>query len=176
MFFTLSLEHEILLHPQYFGPGMRRTVENRLYEEVEGTCQGLHGYIVTVLQILKISEGRVLPGRGHVLFKVTYKGLMFRPMVNEVVDAIVLNVLQEGILAEVGTVRLYIAPADIPGMTFDGSMQPPSFVSDDHTARITIEDTIRVRISGVKFNAQRIDGTATLAGDYLGALQNERGF
>ena len=53
-----------------------------------------NGHIVTVLEIIKVGEGRILPGRGHVLFTVIYKSLMFRPMVNEVVDAIVVAVLQ----------------------------------------------------------------------------------
>ncbi len=53
-----------------------------------------HGYIITVLQVIKIGEGKILPGRGEVLFSVVYKGLMFRPMVNEVVDAVVEVVLQ----------------------------------------------------------------------------------
>lgn len=36
----ISLEHEILLHPRYFGPQLLDTVKQKLYTEVEGTCSG----------------------------------------------------------------------------------------------------------------------------------------
>lgn len=36
----ISLEHEILLHPRYFGPQLLDTVKQKLYTEVEGTCGG----------------------------------------------------------------------------------------------------------------------------------------
>ncbi|OXB52368.1 hypothetical protein ASZ78_004125, partial [Callipepla squamata] len=36
----ISLEHEILLHPRYFGPNLLTTVKQKLFTEVEGTCTG----------------------------------------------------------------------------------------------------------------------------------------
>lgn len=38
--FQISLEHEILLHPRYFGPQLLETVKQKLFTEVEGTCTG----------------------------------------------------------------------------------------------------------------------------------------
>lgn len=38
--FQISLEHEILLHPRYFGPQLLDIVKQKLYTEVEGTCTG----------------------------------------------------------------------------------------------------------------------------------------
>ncbi|KAI2560513.1 POLR2G isoform 2 [Pan troglodytes] len=40
MFYHISLEHEILLHPRYFGPNLLNTVKQKLFTEVEGTCTG----------------------------------------------------------------------------------------------------------------------------------------
>lgn len=39
-FLQISLEHEILLHPRYFGPNLLNTVKQKLFTEVEGTCSG----------------------------------------------------------------------------------------------------------------------------------------
>ena len=36
----VALEHEILLHPRYFGPNLLETVKKKLFTEVEGTCTG----------------------------------------------------------------------------------------------------------------------------------------
>lgn len=40
MFYHISLKHEILLHPRYFGPNLLETVRQKLLYEVEGTCSG----------------------------------------------------------------------------------------------------------------------------------------
>jgi DNA-directed RNA polymerase subunit E'/Rpb7 len=37
MFYHISLEHEIMLHPKYFGPQLLDTVKQKLFTEVEGT-------------------------------------------------------------------------------------------------------------------------------------------
>ena len=36
----IALDHEILLHPRYFGPNLLDTVKKKLFTEVEGTCTG----------------------------------------------------------------------------------------------------------------------------------------
>ena len=40
MFYHISLDHEIVLHPRYFGPQLMDTVKQKLFTEVEGTCTG----------------------------------------------------------------------------------------------------------------------------------------
>ena len=40
MFYHISLDHEIMLHPRYFGPQLMDTVKQKLFTEVEGTCTG----------------------------------------------------------------------------------------------------------------------------------------
>uniref|UniRef100_A0A8D2B766 RNA polymerase Rpb7-like N-terminal domain-containing protein n=1 Tax=Sciurus vulgaris TaxID=55149 RepID=A0A8D2B766_SCIVU len=42
---SISLEHEILLHPRYFGPNLLNTVKQKLFTEVEGTCTGKYGFL-----------------------------------------------------------------------------------------------------------------------------------
>ena len=49
MFYHISLEHEIMLHPRYFGPQLMDTVKQKLFSEVEGTCTGKYGFVIAVL-------------------------------------------------------------------------------------------------------------------------------
>ncbi|KOB71522.1 DNA-directed RNA polymerase II subunit RPB7-like protein [Operophtera brumata] len=77
---VISLEHEILLHPRYFGPQLLDTVKQKLYTEVEGTCTG------------NIGAGLIQPGQGFVVYPVKYKAIVFRPFKGEVLDAIVTQV------------------------------------------------------------------------------------
>lgn len=55
----ISLEHEILLHPKYFGPQLMETVKQKLYTEVEGTCTGKYGFVIAVTTIDNIGSGLI---------------------------------------------------------------------------------------------------------------------
>ncbi|CAO2584586.1 DNA-directed RNA polymerase II subunit RPB7, partial [Lemmus lemmus] len=92
LFLQISLEHEILLHPRYFGPNLLNTVKQKLFTEVEGTCTGKYGFVIAVTTIDNIGAGVIQPGRGFVLYPVKYKAIVFRPFKGEVVDAVVTQV------------------------------------------------------------------------------------
>lgn len=66
MFYHIPLDHEICLHPKYFGPDLLETVKRKLFNEVEGTCTGKYGFVVAVTTIDKIGAGLIQPGI-HVL-------------------------------------------------------------------------------------------------------------
>lgn len=85
----ISLEHEILLHPRYFGPQLLETVKQKLYTEVEGTCTGKYGFVIAVTTIDQIGSGIIQPGQGFVVYPVKYKAIVFRPFKGEVLDAVV---------------------------------------------------------------------------------------
>lgn len=92
LFSQICLEHEILLHPRYFGPQLLDTVKQKLYTEVEGNCTGKYGFVVAVTTIDNIGAGIIQPGQGFVVYPVKYKAIVFRPFKGEVLDGIVTQV------------------------------------------------------------------------------------
>ncbi|KAK0172783.1 hypothetical protein PV328_006058 [Microctonus aethiopoides] len=109
MFYHISLEHEILLHPRYFGPQLLDTVKQKLYTEVEGTCGGKYGFVVAVTTIDSIGAGIIQPGQGFVVYPVKYRAIVFRPFKGEVLDAIVTQVNKVGMFAEIGPLSCFIS-------------------------------------------------------------------
>ena len=82
--FQVSLDHEILLHPRYFGPQLIKTVRKMLFNEVEGKCIGKYvmmriidletssfhhryGYVIAVTSIDNVGVGKIQPGTKHIL-------------------------------------------------------------------------------------------------------------
>lgn len=58
------------------------------------------GYIISVLYIIDIGQGKIMASRGHVLFNVEYQCVMFRPMINEVLDVTVTQAIQVSMVFE----------------------------------------------------------------------------
>ena len=71
---------------------MHAQLKDKLYADVEGTCSGRFGYIITVVSLLNISKGKILPGVGLAEFKVKYQAIVFKPYKGEVLDAVVTTV------------------------------------------------------------------------------------
>lgn len=84
MFFLRELEREITLHPSFFGPRTKEYLTTRLHEDVEGSCNGQY-YIITVLDAVSISEGRVVPGSGVAEYTIHYRAVVWRPFKGETV-------------------------------------------------------------------------------------------
>uniref|UniRef100_F6RG40 DNA-directed RNA polymerase subunit n=8 Tax=Laurasiatheria TaxID=314145 RepID=F6RG40_HORSE len=154
MFYHISLEHEILLHPRYFGPNLLNTVKQKLFTEVEGTCTGKYGFVIAVTTIDNIGAGVIQPGRGFVLYPVKYKAIVFRPFKGEVVDAVVTQVNKS-------------IPSE---MEFDPNSNPPCYKTMDEDIVIQQDDEIRLKIVGTRVDKNDIFAIGSLMDDYLGLV------
>uniref|UniRef100_A0A0N4ZFI5 DNA-directed RNA polymerase II subunit RPB7 n=1 Tax=Parastrongyloides trichosuri TaxID=131310 RepID=A0A0N4ZFI5_PARTI len=174
MFFHLTLEHEISLHPKYFGPNLMDTVKQKLFNEVEGTCTGKYGFVIAVTTIDSIGHGMIQPGRGFVTYFVKYKAIVFRPFKNQVMDAIVTQINKVGIFCEIGPLSVFISQHCIPpDLKFDTLNDIPCFKNDDETIIIKLDDEIRVKLIGTRVDASDIFAIGTLMDDYLGLVSVE---
>ncbi|EDW15679.2 uncharacterized protein Dmoj_GI22645 [Drosophila mojavensis] len=173
MFYHISLEHEILLHPRYFGPQLLETVKQKLYSEVEGTCTGKYGFVIAVTTIDLIGSGVIQPGQGFVVYPVKYKAIVFRPFKGEVLDAVVKQINKVGMFAEIGPLSCFISHHSIPAdMQFCPNGNPPCYKSKDEDVVISGEDKIRLKIVGTRVDATGIFAIGTLMDDYLGLVCN----
>jgi len=171
MFYHIPLEHEILLHPKYFGPALLDTVKQKLFAEVEGTCTGKHGFVIAVTSISEIGDGMIQPGRGFVLYPIKYKAIVFRPFKGEVVDAVVTGVNKVGLFTEIGPMTCFISKHSIPeDMKYDPESKPPCYRTNDDDVIIQKEDEIRLKIVGTRVDAKDIFAIGSLMDDFLGLI------
>ncbi|CDH53392.1 dna-directed rna polymerase ii subunit rpb7 [Lichtheimia corymbifera JMRC:FSU:9682] len=169
MFFLKELSHTISLHPSFFGPNMHAQLKDKLYADVEGTCSGRFGYIITVVALLNISKGKVLPGTGLAEFKVKYQAIVFKPYKGEVVDAVVTTVNKMGFFADVGPLQVFVSNHLIPNdMQYDPNGNPPCYSSEDQTIQKDVQ--VRIKLVGTRTDATEIFAIGTIKEDYLGVI------
>ena len=154
------LEKELILYPRSFGPNLKELLTEKLIAkagphiptqdaprphiqwiciteraqwcdvQVEGSCSGRHGFIITVTEVLSIGKGKIregarrlqicgvvwrrlgrltpcaAAGAGLVTFPIKYMAVVFRPFKGEVLDAVVTTVNKMGFFAEVGPLQV----------------------------------------------------------------------
>ncbi|PWN21396.1 hypothetical protein BCV69DRAFT_169296 [Microstroma glucosiphilum] len=172
MFFLKKLEHPIPLHPSYFGPSLADFIEQKLRDDVEGTCSGENGYIVKVLRIDSIGDGVVLPGEGLAQFNSVYQALVLRPFKGQVVDAIVSNVNKLGFFAQMGPLQIFTSAHLLPvAYRFTPDANPAEFSPVGEGAQgtsVVKGRKVRLRIIGVRLDATEIFAIGTMKEDFLG--------
>ncbi|KAI9790178.1 MAG: DNA-directed RNA polymerase II subunit [Peltula sp. TS41687] len=155
MFFLYELERVIALHPSFFGPRIKEYLTNKLLDDVEGTCNGQY-YVVCVMDVYDITEGRILPGSGVAEFTVHYRAVVWRPFKGETVDGIVQSVNKMGFFADVGPLSIFVSSHFIPSdIKFDANATPPQY-TDNGDQVIERGTQIRVKIMGTRSDVGKI--------------------
>ena len=110
MFFVVKMHLNLLLKPEALGPSWQQELRSRLFQQVEGTCDGKTGYIIAITDILDYGSGMIKEeARGQVTFNVEFEAIVMKPVKNEVMDAVVTQVGKLGFFAEVGPLECFVS-------------------------------------------------------------------
>lgn len=153
MFYIKHFVHKINLSPQFLGPNINTLMQEYLYKKVEGTCSA-SGYIIAVLRIDNISEGKILLS-GQTSFKVYYQAIVLRPEKGEVLDAPIVSSTKMGFFASVGPLSIFISNYQIPS----GILQ-----------ELGNNIVVRLKIIGTKIDNTKVYAIGTLNDDCLGVI------
>lgn len=171
MFYHLELNHELSLHPRYFGDQLVETVKQKLFCDVEGTCTGKYGFVIAITSIDSIGDGMIESSTGFATYQLKFKAIVFRPFKNEVLDGVVEQVNKVGIFVKTGPLSCFISRHSIPSdMTFDSALGSGCYKTDDNSLTIQAGTHIRYKVVGTRVDASDIFAIATLMDDYLGPL------
>jgi len=126
-----------MLHPRYFGRNLRDALRAKLLSDVEGSCNIKVGYIIAVVgDEPQFGRGRVLDGRGVAVFDVKYTAVVWRPFKDEVVDAIVTDVTDMAIFADIGPVSAVVHRDLLPvEYEYLKNANPPCYQTADQVRR-----------------------------------------
>ena len=169
MFYHLELNHELSLHPRYFGEQLVETVKQKLFCDVEGTCTGKYGFIIAITSINDIGDGLLESNTGFASYQLKFRAIVFRPFKNEVLDGVVEQVNKVGIFLKTGPLSCFISRHSITSdMNFDEATS--SYVSIDETFVIRTSTQLRYKVVGTRVDASDIFAIGTLMDDFLGPL------
>lgn len=166
---------------------MDALVRHQLYTQVEGTCTGLHGYLIAVLSIDRIDPAYIQEGTGSACFPVLYTALLLKPFKNEVLFATVSGVNKMGFFAMAGPLQVFVSSHLVPAdWMFDAVALPPCYRAKDDKSdgnhdvdsgglerrkkRVGQGDLVKLKIVGTKVDATEIVAIGSIKEDYLGVV------
>ena len=85
MFYELLVTDFVRVEPTKFGMDSDEAVRSQLEESYTGFQDKDIGTVVSVLDVIDVKEGIVIPGDGAAYYESTFKIIVFRPELQEIV-------------------------------------------------------------------------------------------
>ena len=105
MFYEVLVTDHIRVEPNKFGMDTDDAVRAQLEESYASFQDKDIGTIVAVLNILDVKEGIIIPGDGAAYYESTFKLIVFRPELQEIVYGTIEEITNFGAFMDLGIIR-----------------------------------------------------------------------
>lgn len=112
MFYLTSLTKSLSLNPQDLDTDIKAVISEKI-RDLEGTIVGSHGYVVSVLEFDQEGRGFIDNETGKVNFETNYNAIIFRPIQNEILDAVPDSINEYGIFYRIGPMNIFVSQYSI---------------------------------------------------------------
>ena len=104
--------------------------------------------------------------------QVRYACLVFRPARGEVLDCVVASVSKVGFFADAGPMQVFVSSHLLPDDYSYDAAGEAAFVAGDAGARVCAGCEVRLRVVGVRMDANEVFCVASMKDDYLGVINS----
>ena len=140
MFYEVLVTDHVRVEPNKFGMDTDAAVRAQLEESYSGFQDKDIGTVVSVLDVMEVKEGIIIPGDGAAYYESTFKLIVFKPELQELVYGTVEEITNFGAFMSMGPIRGMIHISQ----TMD------DFVSYSDTGVLTGKDGKKVLAQGDK--------------------------
>ena len=105
MFYEVLVTDHIRVEPNKFGMDTDDAVRTQLEESYASFQDKDIGTVVAVLDVLDVKEGIIIPGAGAAYYESTFKLIVFRPELQEIVYGTIEEITNFGAFMNLGIIR-----------------------------------------------------------------------
>jgi DNA-directed RNA polymerase subunit E' len=105
MFYEVLVTDHVRVEPNKFGMDTDAAVRAQLEESFSGFQDKDIGTVVAVLDVQEVKEGIIIPGDGAAYYESTFKVIVFRPELQEVVYGTIEEITNFGAFINLGVIR-----------------------------------------------------------------------
>ena len=105
MFYEVLVTDHVRVDPNKFGLNTDEAVRLQLEESYSGFQDKDIGTVVAVLDVIDVKEGIIIPGDGAAYYESTFKLIVFRPELQEVVYGTIEEITNFGAFINMGVIR-----------------------------------------------------------------------
>ena len=105
MFYIVEVEDYVRVAPKLFGMPTAEAVDQQLRETYEDYFDRELGKIVEVIEVLEVGQGVIIPGDGAAYYNSTFKLLVWKPELQELVYGVIAEITDFGAFIDLGAMK-----------------------------------------------------------------------
>lgn len=146
MYKRVRLRDTVEVPPRFLADVSESLVKRLLQDKLEGRMDEDVGSVVSVVDVVDVGEGAVLPNRPGVYYEAVFDAVTFDPQMQEVVDGEVVEVVNFGAFVGIGPVDglLHVSQISDEYLSFDEENQ--QLASRESNSTLGVGDSVRSRI------------------------------
>ncbi len=152
MYVVASKEDVVRIPPNLLGEDFSKLAVRLTQESFQNKVEGDGSFTVLVKDIQPIGGGRIMHGDGAVYQKVKFDALLFRPMLHEVVEGSVCEILKFGAFVRFGPLDGLLHISQIMDDRIDIDVEGRRLVGKDTKRELRLGDSVRARIVSLSIN------------------------
>ncbi|MEI6058780.1 MAG: DNA-directed RNA polymerase [archaeon] len=169
MFYLVEVEDHVRVEPKLFGLATADAVKEQLLETYANFQDKDLGTVVSVLEVLDVDEGIIIPGDGAAYYKSRFKLIVFRPELQELVYGTIEEITNFGAFISMGVVRgmIHISQTMDDYVTFAKS---GALTGKDGKKSLNEKDNCIARIVAISYKGEEPKIGLTMRQPGLGKL------
>ena len=148
----VKVEDTIRIPPERFSENLDKVTEEIVQQTFEGTMRKRHGVIVVAGNIQPVGHGIVIHGDGAMYQKVSFDALTFNPMLQEVLDGVVCEIVEFGAFCHIGPLDALVHMSQIMNDYVEVDPDSEMIVGKEKKKTLKTGDSIRARVVAVSLN------------------------
>ncbi len=108
MFYILEVDDYVRIAPENFGMPVKEAIIKELETMYENFISEDLGIVIKVIDVNRVGEGIIIPEDGAVYYDSTFKLLVFKPILNELVYGKIEQITNFGAFVDIGVVQALI--------------------------------------------------------------------
>jgi DNA-directed RNA polymerase subunit E' len=126
-----------------------------LREDYEGIITRDFGFIIAIVDILDMGPGIIIPGNANTFHEVTFSILSFKPMISEVVEGEVVEIVDFGSFIRLGPLDGLVHVSQICDDYISYEQVGNRFIGKETGKILEVNDQVRAKIIAVSLGTGR---------------------
>lgn len=154
MYKIVTVSDRIRVPPEKFTSNLKDSVKQSITEKLVGVLDTRIGVILSVIDVEKVGEGKILPGDAGAYYMAMFKLLVYKPELHELVYGEVVDNAEYGSFVRIGPMDGLIHISQLMDDFVSYDNKNSVFLGKETKKTLKEGDKIRARIISVSFTEQ----------------------
>ena len=172
VFLEIKLKNIVRIPPTKFGTDISDAAFFILSEQFNGQIYENIGFIIVVIDVLEVGDGKILHGDACTYHNVTCTVLCYMPELHEIVEGTVVEVVEFGCFVRLGPSDALVHVSQICDDFIQFENMSQRFLGKESNKILTVDDVVRGRVIAVSMGSGRSGKLGlTMRAPFLGKIE-----